>query len=136
MKKETRSLFASVRTFSRKICRSIGQINSPSTIKVKGPQRKIKAVTAAGVLKAAAVTAQLDKIGEHNYIKIMNATAKLMKEIETMPEETAVQVLDFTMFIKSKRTPTQTSSRITIKEAFGVFKGINTHFEREENDRV
>ena len=53
MKNETRSLFASVRTFSRKICRSVGQINSPSTIKVKGPQRKIKAVAAAGMLGVA-----------------------------------------------------------------------------------
>ena len=66
----------------------------------------------------------------------MNTTAMLMKEIETMPEETAVQVLDFAMFIKGKHTLAQTSNRISIKDAFGVFKGINTHFEREENDRV
>ena len=62
MKKE-RSLFASVRTFSRKICRSVGQIYSPLTTKVKGPQRKIKAVAAAGVLGVAAAVTSLSVMG-------------------------------------------------------------------------
>ena len=65
----------------------------------------------------------------------MTTTAMLLKEIEAMPDEIAAKVLDFAIFIKSKHIPVQ-PPRMAIKEAFGIFKGINTHFEREENDRV
>ena len=58
-----------------------------------------------------------------------------------MPEETAAQVLDFAMFLKSKQTLVQPlgkdeSSVPSIKDAYGIFKGIDTHFERDEDDRV
>ena len=58
-----------------------------------------------------------------------------------MPEETAVQVLDFAKFLRSKHTPAQPvrTANMTvpsIKDAYGIFKGIDTHFERDEDDRV
>ena len=46
----------------------------------------------------------VDKIGGRYYIQSMTATAQLLREIETMPEETAVEVLDFAKFLKSKQT--------------------------------
>jgi len=66
----------------------------------------------------------------------MTTTALLMKEIETMPEETATQLLDFAVFLKSKHPSTKPHNKISIKDAYGIFKGIDTHFERDENDRV
>jgi len=62
-----------------------------------------------------------------------------MKEIETMPEETAAQVLDFAMFIKSRHTPAHPHNGIAIKDAYGIFKelkGMDTTIERDEEDRV
>ena len=59
-----------------------------------------------------------------------------MKEIETMPEETAVEVLDFAMFLKGKHTFVKQQDKIATKDAYGIFKGINTHFEREDEDRI
>ena len=59
----------------------------------------------------------------------------LLREIETMPEEAAVQVLDFAMFIKNKHTPAQ-PNRISIKDAYGIFKelkGMDTTIERDED---
>jgi len=58
-----------------------------------------------------------------------------------MPEETAVQVLDFAKFLKGRHAPanpagTTNLSVPEIKDAYGIFKGINTHFERDEDDRV
>jgi hypothetical protein len=66
----------------------------------------------------------------------MTANATLLKEIETMPEETAVELLDFAKFLKGKQTLSKQPHRIATKDAYGIFKGINTHFERDENDRV
>jgi hypothetical protein len=66
----------------------------------------------------------------------MTANALLLKEIETMPEETAVELLDFAKFLKGKQTLSKQPHRIATKDAYGIFKGINTHFERDENDRV
>ena len=37
----------------------------------------------------------------------MTTTAILMRELETMPEGAAVEVLDFAMFLKKKHTSTQ-----------------------------
>jgi len=79
---------------------------------------------------------KLDKSGGHYYIQSMTATAQLLKEIETMPEETAVEVLDFAKFLKGKHTLSKQPHRIATKDAYGIFKGINTHFERDEDDRV
>jgi len=78
----------------------------------------------------------LDKNGGHYYIQSMTATAQLLREIETMPEETAVEVLDFAKFLKGKQTLSKQPHRIATKDAYGIFKGINTHFERDEDDRV
>jgi hypothetical protein len=69
----------------------------------------------------------------------MLAAAILMKEIETMPEEIAVEVLDFAMFLKGKHTSAQPQSKITIENAYGIFKdlkGIDTSIERDEEDRI
>jgi hypothetical protein len=68
----------------------------------------------------------------------MTTTAMLLREIETMPEEAAVEVLDFAMFIKSKKTPARPYNRIAIQDAYGIFKelkGMDTAIEREE-DRI
>jgi len=68
----------------------------------------------------------------------MNTTAILMKEIETMPEEAAVQVLDFVMFLKNRHSLTQSPNSISIKDAFGIFKdlkGKDTVIERDD-DRI
>ena len=78
----------------------------------------------------------LDKSEGHYYIQNMTATAQLLREIETMPEETAVEVLDFAKFLKGKQTLSKQPHRIATKDAYGIFKGINTHFERDEDDRV
>ena len=69
----------------------------------------------------------------------MTTAALLLKEIETMPEEAAVEVLDFAMFIKSKKTPARPYNKIAIKDAYGIFKdlkGMDTTIERDEEDRI
>ena len=69
----------------------------------------------------------------------MTTTAMLIKEIETMPEETAVEVLDFAMFLKSKLNSAQTHNGIAIKDAYGIFrdlKGMDTTIERDEEERL
>jgi hypothetical protein len=74
----------------------------------------------------------------------MTATAQLLREIETMQEETAVEVLDFAMFIKGRHTPAQPirTANLTvpaIKDAYGIFKelkGMDTTIERDEEDRI
>ena len=69
----------------------------------------------------------------------MTTAALLLKEIETMPEEAAAQVLDFAMFIKNKKTPARLHNRIAIQDAYGIFKdlkGMDTTIEREEEDRI
>jgi len=65
----------------------------------------------------------------------MTATAMLMKEIETLPEESVTEALDFIIFLK-KRRKEKSASKISIEDAYGIFKGIDTHFEREEEDRI
>ncbi|GBU27378.1 hypothetical protein R84B8_00908 [Treponema sp. R8-4-B8] len=67
----------------------------------------------------------------------MTTAAILMREIETMPESVAAEVLDFTMFIKGKHPSAQPRNGIAIKDAYGIFKelkGIDTTIERD--DRV
>jgi hypothetical protein len=69
----------------------------------------------------------------------MTATAQLLREIETMPEETVVEVLDFAMFLKGKQTLSKQPHRIATKDAYGIFKdlkGMDTTIERDEEDRV
>ena len=82
----------------------------------------------------------IDKNGGHYYIQSMTATAQLLREIETMPETAAAEVLDFAMFIKSKHTQAQPVGTVpTIKDAYGIFKdlkGMDTTIERDEEDRI
>ncbi|MDR1829788.1 MAG: DUF2281 domain-containing protein [Candidatus Fibromonas sp.] len=66
----------------------------------------------------------------------MTAAAMLIKEIETLPEESVAEVLDFTIFLKRRKNLEKPVTRISIENAYGIFKGINTHFEREEEDRI
>jgi hypothetical protein len=69
----------------------------------------------------------------------MTTTAILLREIETMPEETAIEVLDFAMFIKSKKARARPYNRIEIQDAYGIFKelkGMDSTIEREEEDRI
>jgi hypothetical protein len=67
----------------------------------------------------------------------MTTSAMLMQEIETLPEEAATEVLDFVVSLKKKRkTAKTTTNGISIENAYGIFKGIDTHFERDEEDRV
>jgi hypothetical protein len=80
----------------------------------------------------------LDKNGGSYYIQSMTATAQLLREIETMPEATAVEVLDFAKFIKGRHAPARPYDGISIKDAHGIFKdlkGMDTTFERDEDDR-
>ena len=62
-----------------------------------------------------------------------------MREIETMPEEAAVEVLNFAMYLKSKHPLVQPNHRTAIKDAYGIFKdlkGMDTTIERDEEDRI
>jgi hypothetical protein len=86
----------------------------------------------------------IDKRGGYYYIQNMTTAAILLKEIETMPEEAAAQVLDFAMFIKGKHTQVQPVGTVNlpvpmIKDAYGIFKdlkGMDTTIERDEEDRI
>jgi len=74
----------------------------------------------------------------------MTTIAILLREIETMPEKDAVEVLDFARFIKGRHTPTQSVGTVNlnvpmIKDAYGIFKelkGMDTTIERDEEDRI
>jgi hypothetical protein len=74
----------------------------------------------------------------------MTTAAILLKEIETMPEAAAAEVLDFAMFIKGRHTQAQPKRTAnmnipSIKDAQGIFrdlKGMDTTIERDEEDRI
>jgi len=67
----------------------------------------------------------------------MTTSAMLMQEIETLPEEAATEVLDFVVFLKKRRkTAKTTANGISLENAYGIFKGIDTHFNRDEEDRI
>ena len=69
----------------------------------------------------------------------MNTVAILLKEIETMPEENTIELLNFALFLKGKHPPVKQSQKITIKEAYGIFKdlkGKDTAIERDEEERL
>ena len=66
----------------------------------------------------------------------MTTTALLLREVEALPDESAVEVLDFARFLRNKQTQSQPHKAISIKDAYGIFRGIDTHFERDEDDRV
>jgi hypothetical protein len=78
----------------------------------------------------------IDKNFLRFYSEIMNATVALIKEIETMPQEFALEVLHFIMFIKNQRAFSKQPQKIATKDAYGIFrdlKGIDTTIEREED---
>ena len=66
----------------------------------------------------------------------MTIAAMLMKEIETLPEEFAAEVLDYTIFLKKRKNLEKSAGKISIEDAYGIFKGIDTHFKRDEEDRI
>ena len=69
----------------------------------------------------------------------MTTSAILMREIETMPEIAAVEVLNFAMFLKGKQAFSKQPHRVAIKDAYGIFKnlkGMDTTIERDEEDRI
>ena len=67
----------------------------------------------------------------------MVTTATLMKEIETLPQEYTAEAFDFIVFLKTKEKPRRCEvSLMPLKSAYGIFKGINTDFERDEEDRI
>jgi len=68
----------------------------------------------------------------------MTTAAMLMKEIETLPDEYMAEAFDLIVSLKNKSVETSTRrlGKISIEEAYGIFKGIDTHFERDEEDRV
>jgi len=69
----------------------------------------------------------------------MTTTAILMREINTMSEEAAVELLDFAMFLKNKYTTVQPKHQISIQDAYGIFKdlkGIDATIDRDEEDRI
>jgi hypothetical protein len=68
----------------------------------------------------------------------MTVSAMLKREIETLPEVSAMEALDFIIFLKNR--PFEISRTMPVEEGevksmFGAFPGINTNIEREE-DRV
>jgi hypothetical protein len=68
----------------------------------------------------------------------MATTAMLMHEIETLPEESVAEVLDFVVFLKNKSFEVYKPKRISIEDAHGIFrdlKGMDTTIERDE-DRI
>jgi hypothetical protein len=67
----------------------------------------------------------------------MTATAMLMREVVTLPQECVEEVLDYTIFLIRRRgVEPARESKISIESAYGIFKGIDPHFERDEEDRV
>ena len=69
----------------------------------------------------------------------MTATAMLMKEIETLPEESVAEALNFIIFLKNKSFEISKEKRISIENAYGIFKdlkGMDTAIERDEDDRL
>jgi len=65
----------------------------------------------------------------------MSATAILMNEIESLPEESVAEVLDFVLFLRTRR-PIVESEKPKVKSMYGAFPGLDPHFERDEEDRV
>jgi len=64
----------------------------------------------------------------------MTATAMLMREIETLPEESVAEVLDFALFLRTRKK-IKVLKKTERQSMFGAFPGINTTVERED-DRV
>jgi hypothetical protein len=69
----------------------------------------------------------------------MTVATTLIKEIETLPEESMAEALDFIVFLKNRAFEVPKPKRISIEDAYGIFKdlkGMDTTIERDEEDRV
>jgi hypothetical protein len=69
----------------------------------------------------------------------MTVATTLIKEIETLPEESVAEVIDFIVFLKNKSFEACKPKRISTKDARGIFKdlkGMDTTIERDEEDRI
>jgi len=65
----------------------------------------------------------------------MATSAILMNEIEKLPEDSVAEVLDFVLFLRTRK-PVAAPHAPKVKSMFGFFPGIRTDVEREEEDRV
>jgi len=67
----------------------------------------------------------------------MEVTATLLREIERLPEDSAAEVLDFVLFLGTRRFIPKPKAP-TVKSMFGAFPGIDTDIEKERDkeDRV
>ena len=63
----------------------------------------------------------------------MVKTAILMNEIDNLTEESAAEVLDFVLSLRTRKPTVEPQKS---KSMFGVFPGINTDVEREGEGRV
>jgi len=59
----------------------------------------------------------------------MTAATMLMREIEVLPEESIMELLDFVLFLRAKTN--YVPKKVKIKSMFGAFPRINTNIERE-----
>ena len=70
----------------------------------------------------------------------MTKTAMLIREIEKLPEESAAEVLDFVLFLGTRKVfaAPRTQKTPTVKSLFGSLPGIDTDIEkdRDSEDRV
>ena len=65
----------------------------------------------------------------------MVAVTALMKEIETLPEESVAEVLHFAMFLRTQN-PIVKPVNLKVKSLYGTFLDLGSDFEREEEGRV
>ena len=65
----------------------------------------------------------------------MAMTSILMREIESLSEESAAEVLDFVLFLRTRKSAVIPEAP-KAKSMFGVFPSIRTDIEREDGDRV
>jgi hypothetical protein len=71
----------------------------------------------------------------------MTTAAMLMKEIETLPEESMEEALNLIVSLKNKsKIEPPKKCRISIEDAYGIFSDlrgkIDSTIERDEEDRV
>ena len=65
----------------------------------------------------------------------MVTAATLMKEIETLPEESVAEVLHFAMFLRTQK-PIAELVKPKVKSLYGTLPDLASGIEREEEDRV
>ena len=65
----------------------------------------------------------------------MATTAILMNEIEKLPDDFVAEVLDFVLFLRTRK-PVAKLEKTKVESMYGAFPGLDPSFEREEEDRV